>query len=297
MPFCRQVPRPNIDSTWCFRTPFSNDFDWGWWQEWYVVELCESVPDLIQLDSEFHKLQGRRNVITILTDGEKDPMVMGFKLMDDSPERFLFNLKVICPRTMMDRLWTSMWPRCKLRAKKFQWVRLLFVQVQMMKSLSMEPSSNLQVRWQLCVLDVLSTTCRVQVLRSSASSVLQSTRNVWSLRWSWQPPKTVRKNWKGNLVPLQLQNRLQNWNRRNIDSHIFLTQIGAPAVWCIVLGPIVMKELVNHTKEVSPPFPLISFTRRLMDRRSPQKKLLIRCWALSSFAVPLDLFHACLCNQ
>ena len=27
-------------------------------------------------------------MITILTDGEKDPMVMGFKLMDDSPERF-----------------------------------------------------------------------------------------------------------------------------------------------------------------------------------------------------------------
>jgi len=42
----------------------------------------------IQLDAEFHELQGRRNVITILTGGEKDPMVMGFKLMDDSPERF-----------------------------------------------------------------------------------------------------------------------------------------------------------------------------------------------------------------
>ena len=27
-------------------------------------------------------------MITILTDGEKEPMVMGFKLMDDSPERF-----------------------------------------------------------------------------------------------------------------------------------------------------------------------------------------------------------------
>ena len=48
-------------------------------KKWYVVEPRESVPDLIQLDAEFHELQGRRYVITILTDGEKDPMVYGFQ--------------------------------------------------------------------------------------------------------------------------------------------------------------------------------------------------------------------------
>ena len=51
---------------------------------------CAKVSQIscitIQLDAEFHELQGRRNVITILTGGEKNPIVMGFKLMDDSPE-------------------------------------------------------------------------------------------------------------------------------------------------------------------------------------------------------------------
>lgn len=46
---------------------------------WYVVELCERVADLIQLDAEFHELQGKRNVITT---------VMGITLMDDVPENF-----------------------------------------------------------------------------------------------------------------------------------------------------------------------------------------------------------------
>ena len=40
------------------------------------------------MDAEFHELSGKRNVVTILTDGEKDPMVMGFKLVDAEPQQF-----------------------------------------------------------------------------------------------------------------------------------------------------------------------------------------------------------------
>eukprot|EP00435_Cladocopium_sp_Y103_P044674 s1582_g12.t1 len=57
-------------------------------KKWYVVELCERLDGLIQLDAEFYELKGKRNVVTILTDGEKDPMVMGFKLIDVEPQQF-----------------------------------------------------------------------------------------------------------------------------------------------------------------------------------------------------------------
>ena len=55
---------------------------------WYVMELCERVADLVQLDADFIDLKAKRNVITILTDGEKDPLAMGFKLCDESPDVF-----------------------------------------------------------------------------------------------------------------------------------------------------------------------------------------------------------------
>ena len=55
---------------------------------WYVMELCERVADLVQLDADFNDLKAKRNVITILTDGEKDPLAMGFKLCDESPDVF-----------------------------------------------------------------------------------------------------------------------------------------------------------------------------------------------------------------
>ena len=56
--------------------------------KWYVVELCERLDGLIQLDAEFHELTGKRNVVTILTDGEKDPLVMGLRPMDAEPQQF-----------------------------------------------------------------------------------------------------------------------------------------------------------------------------------------------------------------
>ena len=47
-----------------------------------------SWKGLVQLDSGFHEMKGRRNVITFITDSEKDPRVLGFTLVDSPPERF-----------------------------------------------------------------------------------------------------------------------------------------------------------------------------------------------------------------
>ena len=58
-----------------------------------MFELCERLDGLIQYDTEFYEMNGKRNIITILTDGEKDPLVMGFKLVDaESLKRFQFRL-------------------------------------------------------------------------------------------------------------------------------------------------------------------------------------------------------------
>ena len=49
--------------------------------------LCLSFArELVQLDSSFHEMQGKRNVITFITDSEKDPRVLGFTLMDEQPD-------------------------------------------------------------------------------------------------------------------------------------------------------------------------------------------------------------------
>lgn len=54
-------------------------------KKWYsLLEPCERMDELIQLDAEFHEFQGERNVITIITDAEKNSKLMGFSmLMDD----------------------------------------------------------------------------------------------------------------------------------------------------------------------------------------------------------------------
>ena len=57
-------------------------------KKWYVMELCEQLEGLVQLDSQFHELHGRRNVITFITESEKDPRVMGFSLVDEPDEVF-----------------------------------------------------------------------------------------------------------------------------------------------------------------------------------------------------------------
>lgn len=48
----------------------------------------ERLDGLVQLDTEFHGMRGNRNVVTLITDGEKDPRVMGFALADEQPEQF-----------------------------------------------------------------------------------------------------------------------------------------------------------------------------------------------------------------
>ena len=53
--------------------------------EWYVLELCEPMETLIDPSAEIYGYEGSRELITIITDGEKDPLVMGFKLASDEP--------------------------------------------------------------------------------------------------------------------------------------------------------------------------------------------------------------------
>ena len=53
--------------------------------EWYVLELCEPLETLIDPSAEFHGYEGSRDLITIITDSEKDPLVMGFRLLSDDP--------------------------------------------------------------------------------------------------------------------------------------------------------------------------------------------------------------------
>eukprot|EP00435_Cladocopium_sp_Y103_P016694 s2953_g4.t1 len=50
---------------------------------WQILELNEPLRLLIQADAKFHELQGNRSTITIVTPGERDPAMMGFKFEDD----------------------------------------------------------------------------------------------------------------------------------------------------------------------------------------------------------------------
>ena len=75
-----------LDAT--LQTSFKTQPGWNQTFQWQVVELCERWDWLIQLDAEFYELPGKRNIITILTDGEKDPIVMGFTLVDGEAQNF-----------------------------------------------------------------------------------------------------------------------------------------------------------------------------------------------------------------
>ena len=46
---------------------------------WYILELNEPLRGIIQPDSKFHDMDGMRSVITIVTEGEKWPDLMGFR--------------------------------------------------------------------------------------------------------------------------------------------------------------------------------------------------------------------------
>ena len=49
------------------------------------MELCEPLETLVDLSASFYGYEGPRDTLTIITDSEKDsdPVLMGFKLLDD----------------------------------------------------------------------------------------------------------------------------------------------------------------------------------------------------------------------
>ena len=56
--------------------------------EWFVLELCEPLESLLDPSAEFYGYEGSRDTLTIITEGEKDPVVMDFKLLGDDPPLF-----------------------------------------------------------------------------------------------------------------------------------------------------------------------------------------------------------------
>eukprot|EP00435_Cladocopium_sp_Y103_P039736 s2263_g10.t1 len=52
---------------------------------WCILALNEPLRSIIQLDSKFHDMDGMRSVITIVTEGEKPPGLMGFAFEEDGP--------------------------------------------------------------------------------------------------------------------------------------------------------------------------------------------------------------------
>ena len=56
--------------------------------EWYVLELCEPLEGLIDLGADVYGYDGPRDLLTIITEGGKDPVLMGFKLLGEEPPLF-----------------------------------------------------------------------------------------------------------------------------------------------------------------------------------------------------------------
>ena len=53
---------------------------------WYSLELTEPLNLIVQLDAKFHDMKGNRSVITIITEGEKSPNMMGFQFEGEGPQ-------------------------------------------------------------------------------------------------------------------------------------------------------------------------------------------------------------------
>ena len=69
--------RPQLEGQ-RFRTTLLRDHG-----QWFVMELCEPLETLVDLSALFYGYEGPRDTLTIITDSEKDPVLMGFKLLDD----------------------------------------------------------------------------------------------------------------------------------------------------------------------------------------------------------------------
>ena len=66
-----------------FRTTLVKDGN-----DWYCLELCEKLTTLVDLAAPFHDFEGERSVLTFISDGEKDPRVLGFVWADDDVLQF-----------------------------------------------------------------------------------------------------------------------------------------------------------------------------------------------------------------
>eukprot|EP00435_Cladocopium_sp_Y103_P042490 s2990_g11.t1 len=75
--------RPQMNNANLSRTTLLRDQG-----EWHVLELCESFDSLIDLGAEFYNYEGPRDILTIITEGDKDPLVMGFRLLGDEEPLF-----------------------------------------------------------------------------------------------------------------------------------------------------------------------------------------------------------------
>ena len=69
--------RPQLEGR-RFRTTLLRDHG-----QWFVMELCEPLETLVDLSAPFYLHEGPRDTLTIITNSEKDPVLMCFKLLDD----------------------------------------------------------------------------------------------------------------------------------------------------------------------------------------------------------------------
>ena len=61
-----------------YRTTLIQDGD-----NWLVMELCEPLNSMVDMTAQFHDYAGNREILTIITDAEKAPQVMGFRMLSD----------------------------------------------------------------------------------------------------------------------------------------------------------------------------------------------------------------------
>ena len=52
---------------------------------WYILEFSESLGMIVHLNACFHEMEGNRSIITLVTEGEKLPGMMGFRFGEDGP--------------------------------------------------------------------------------------------------------------------------------------------------------------------------------------------------------------------
>ena len=106
--------KPDISGQF-FRTTLVEGND----KRWYVMELCEQLQGLVQLDAQFYEMHGRRNIITFITDAEKDPLVMGFHWWMNSLRIFRLN------QSWNKMLQLRMMQKLPLKVETYQKVRSL----------------------------------------------------------------------------------------------------------------------------------------------------------------------------